>query len=185
MGLVKQATRTFKRLLQRGERPAPPESNLKDPLTDDLNKQPKLDPAAMPENESAPARSESDGPNVRALVEDAVDQIVDEGGTDVHTYEAFAETVAETLGPDAVSGATDDLLMEVKAADKRVARSFADTVKGHGGAAWSYGADEEEEEGAEAEEPKAKKKKPAAKKPAAKKPAKSSAKTSKSKGKTS
>jgi hypothetical protein len=123
---------------------------LKDSLKDDLIKQPKLKASPGDETESQAAVTKSTRGHMKSFIDDAKEAVLKKGGTDKATYDAFADTVSDALDPTSAAAATKELMMEVNAADKRVARSFADTVDGHGGAAWmspkSLGTEEEEEE---------------------------------------
>lgn len=159
MGQVKQIARTFNKLTTPEQKPVVPDSPLKDPLKDALKGQPILGRASSPGTESV--KSGQEGPSLKAIIEDASEAILDEGGTDVTTYEAFVAAIADLVGADAVAAAGKELMMEVKASDKRVARSFSDTVKGHGGAAWipprlRNEEEEEEEDEEDLEKPVAK-----------------------------
>lgn len=151
MGLVKNAVRVFKSLTAPSVKAPPPDKNLVDPLVDDLKTVSPLEPASAPETESPTARAADPSAQLQALIDEATDVIIDNGGTAIETYDAFAETMTAIAGPEGVQAAKTDLMSAVQAADKRVARSFADTVKGHGGAGFLPSRSDEEEEEEEEE----------------------------------
>lgn len=160
MSQVKVAARMLKgQSLEAVKAPVPP-SPLKDSLKDDLIKKPDMKAAPGDETESLSARTKSTRAHMKTFIEDAKRQVIETGGAERATYDAFADTVGDALDPASAAAATKELMMEVQATDKRVARSFVDTVEGHGGGAWiapklpvAAGRDEEEEEEEEAAKP--------------------------------
>jgi len=152
MTWVKQARQMLTGLNKPDAKAKPADSPLKDSLKDDLHAQPQLKPAAK-----AP-----DADGVSTLVKKVKDRVIDQGGTDAKVHDALVKTVSRFAGDEAAARASQELVAEVRAADKRVGRSFADTVAGDGGAASIVpaiaptrlrGDDEEEDEEEEVEQP--------------------------------